>query len=431
MKEKEVKKEKIKKSKKTSKEIIIIILIWCVIAIMALIATLVKNLSNNYGENVDYQKIECHPMYVNTSGNGKYEFISTYQEYCDLIKKYNYKLKEINKYTTEVVEPKYNEQFFESKNLLAVYFFNIGSPIYDTDLIDFKEKENTVKLKISGHSDGVTADRNEHVFLFSVSKDVNNVLLAFPYCDSIDFELMINLGIIASILILLLSIIINILSKNEDWKTKTKKSIALIFIILAIYIALNMPTNNRIVSAYKPIIYLYPEESTEVSVELGYPENITCSYPKYINGWNVLANPDGDLVDLNTNRNLYALYYENKNSIDFKVENYGFVVKGKDTAEFLEEKLKILGLNERETEEFIIYWLPKLEANKYNYIRFATEDELSANMPLQINPTPDTTIRVLMTYKGLNKPISVENQELKTPERKRFVAVEWGGTEIK
>ena len=36
-----------------------------------------------------------------------------------------------------------------------------------------------------------------------------------------------------------------------------------------------------------------------------------------------------------------------------------------------------------------------------------------------------------MTYKGLENPIEVKEQELKTPERKGFVAVEWGGSEIK
>lgn len=30
-----------------------------------------------------------------------------------------------------------------------------------------------------------------------------------------------------------------------------------------------------------------------------------------------------------------------------------------------EEKLEILGLNYKETEEFIVYWLPKLEQNEY------------------------------------------------------------------
>ena len=184
-------------------------------------------------------------------------------------------------------------------------------------------------------------------------------------------------------------------------------------------------------TAKKPIIYLYPKEDTEVSVKLQYKDNITTSYPKYLDGWNVLAKKDGTLTDLSTNKNLYSLYYESENLLNFKVENDGFIVKGSDASTFLEEKLAILGLTERETEEFIIYWLPKLEANKYNYIRFATLDEINKNMPLEINPNPDTIIRVLMTYKGLETPIDITEQQLETPTRTGFVAVEWGGTEIK
>lgn len=60
-----------------------------------------------------------------------------------------------------------------------------------------------------------------------------------------------------------------------------------------------------------------------------------------------------------------------------------------------------------------------------------TEKEINNNMPLEINPNPDTIIRVLMTFKGLESPIEVEEQKLDTPERKGFVVVEWGGTEIK
>ncbi len=33
----------------------------------------------------------------------------------------------------------------------------------------------------------------------------------------------------------------------------------------------------------------------------------------------------------------------------------GFVVKGKDTTKFLEEKLSYFGLNDKECNEFIIY----------------------------------------------------------------------------
>lgn len=181
----------------------------------------------------------------------------------------------------------------------------------------------------------------------------------------------------------------------------------------------------------KPIIYLYPTEETEVKVKLMNKDNIIVSYPKYLDGWNVIAKPDGTLTELTTNRELYSLYYESENVNPFKIENDGFVVKGEDTIKFLEEKLAILGLNEREAEEFIVYWLPILESNEYNYIRFATEEEINANMPLEISPKPDTTIRVLMSYKGLNEPIKVEEQKIETLERQGFVAVEWGGTEIK
>ena len=96
----------------------------------------------------------------------------------------------------------------------------------------------------------------------------------------------------------------------------------------------------------------------------------------------------------------------------------------------MEEKLAILGLNEREANEFIIYWLPKLEANKYNLIRFETMEEIEAYMPLNIEPKPDTLIRLVMDFKGLNRPIEIREQKLKTPIREGYTVVEWGGSEF-
>lgn len=182
---------------------------------------------------------------------------------------------------------------------------------------------------------------------------------------------------------------------------------------------------------YKPIIYLYPTEKTEISVKLNKPEQIICSYPEYKDEWKVIAEPNGDLTYLETGRKLYSLYYESNNTVDFNVEKEGFVVKRDDIVEFLEDKLEELGLNEIESEEFIIYWLPRLQENEYNYIRFATKDEINKNMPLSFSSDPDTLIRILMTYKGLDNPIDVKEQKLESIERKGFVAVEWGGTEIK
>ena len=195
-------------------------------------------------------------------------------------------------------------------------------------------------------------------------------------------------------------------------------------LIFPIIIIIINPTRD------KPIIYLYPEEETEVSVTLGNPEKITCSYPKYEGEWEVTAYPDGTLVDKKTGRTLYSLYWEGKGTTKYD-KTKGFCIKGEDTASFLEEKLRELGLNDKEAEEFIIYWLPKMEKNKYNYIRFDSMEEINEYMPLEFSVKPDTVIRVFMQFKPLNKYIEVEEQIFEVPERKGFVAVEWGGTELK
>ena len=90
-----------------------------------------------------------------------------------------------------------------------------------------------------------------------------------------------------------------------------------------------------------------------------------------------------------------------------------------------------MGLNYKEKEEFIIYWLPKLENNNYNLIRFETLDEINSYMPLEINPTPDTLIRIMMKFEGRKEYKDIPQQKLEKIERKGFTVVEWGGTEIK
>ena len=181
----------------------------------------------------------------------------------------------------------------------------------------------------------------------------------------------------------------------------------------------------------KPIIYIYPTETIDVNIKLGKKENLSCTYPKYYNGWNVTANPDGTLIDNNTGRKLYALYWEGRNLVKDINMNEGFCIKGEDTIKFLEEKLEILCLNEREAEEFIIYWLPKMENNKYNYIRFETIEEQNIAMPLDINPKPDTLIRIMMDWKGLENRIEVKEQNLTPTKREGYTVVEWGGSELK
>ena len=179
--------------------------------------------------------------------------------------------------------------------------------------------------------------------------------------------------------------------------------------------------------ARKPVIYLYPEEEMEISVKLTLDGKLTCTYPAYDSGWKVTAAPDGTLTDAKGQTYNY-LYWEGETNAHWDLST-GFCVKGEDTAAFLEDALAKLGLTRREANEFIVYWLPLMEQNPYNIISFQTEVYTEA-AKLQIDPAPDTLIRVFMAWKAADSFVELPGQELTAPERTGFTVVEWGGTEL-
>lgn len=208
---------------------------------------------------------------------------------------------------------------------------------------------------------------------------------------------------------------------------KTNKAKFLIILLSLILITFTGCENDKMTK--KPVIYLYPTSEQSVSVKLDYNGELTCTYPEYKDGWNVIAEPDGTLTNIEDKREYSYLYWEgiSKNQWDM---SKGFVVKGEDTEEFLQEKLEYMGLTPREYNEFIVYWLPIMQENKYNLITFAGE-EYENLAKLNITPKPDSILRIMMIFKSLDKPIEIEEQEIKSFERKGFTVIEWGGTEVK
>ena len=182
--------------------------------------------------------------------------------------------------------------------------------------------------------------------------------------------------------------------------------------------------------AKKPVIYLYPQQETDVHVELELTEaELSTTYPKYNNGWDVTAYPDGKLVnkaDGTHHRYLFWNAVNCRTRFDF---SKGFCVAGSDTESFLKEKLAYMGLNEDEMNEFIVYWLPLMEHNKYNLITFQG-DAYTDSAKLDITPAPDSLLRVFMAYVPLEEAVDIEPQQLETFERKGFTVVEWGGSKI-
>ncbi len=124
----------------------------------------------------------------------------------------------------------------------------------------------------------------------------------------------------------------------------------------------------------KPVIYLYPVTTQEISVKVEPEGGVTESIPEYGKGWKVTATPEGVITDLATKEEYPYLFWESKdNGKDINLSE-GFVVETKKLQKFFEEKLAVLGLNEKEIADFTEYWVPELQGKKgvlrmENYMR--------------------------------------------------------------
>lgn len=182
----------------------------------------------------------------------------------------------------------------------------------------------------------------------------------------------------------------------------------------------------------KPVIYLYPTEKTAIEIKLDLKGKLLTTFPKYDKNWNVIAEPNGQIFDKKTNRYYSSLFWDG--TIDFPSVHYkyddGFVVPKEKLVDFFIEKLEHIGLNNQETNEFIQYWLPILERNKYNFIHFLVNEECDEIATLKVHPKPETTIRIYMEFYGLENFTPIKEQQLQKTKRKGFILVEWGGADV-
>jgi hypothetical protein len=176
----------------------------------------------------------------------------------------------------------------------------------------------------------------------------------------------------------------------------------------------------------KPVIYLYPEKDTKVRVQVAPTGGFKITEPAYNNGWEVLAKPNGELYNYNDKTTYPYLFWEGY-GLNYIQPKTGFVVKKENVEKFLEEKLAKLGLIKKEYDEFIAFWLPKMQDKNYYFITFVPQEQFNQLAPLNISPKPDTIIRVFMDYAGLDYPVRVQAPEIVTPVRIGFTVVEWGG----
>ena len=125
----------------------------------------------------------------------------------------------------------------------------------------------------------------------------------------------------------------------------------------------------------------------------------------------------------------YYLFWEGSGQSDWDFSS-GFCVPGPETEGFLRKVLPQTGLLPREYNDFITYWVPRMQHNRYNLIHFAGEP-YERLAPLTVTPSPDAILRVHMVYRPLASPVELPPQTFEPFERNGFTVVEWGGSSIR
>jgi hypothetical protein len=181
----------------------------------------------------------------------------------------------------------------------------------------------------------------------------------------------------------------------------------------------------------KPVIYLYPEKETHVSVRMDIQGETLFTYPQLDESWEFVAQPNGELQFGDRTYNYLFWEARQKDLTNPAEEQEGFNVAKNDVVSFLEEKLTDAGLSSKEQADFITYWGPRLSAHELTFVHFEFNEECDHYAKMAITPQPDNVYRIYMSWTAIDAALNVSEQKIEKMNRSGFTVLEWGGYEVK
>lgn len=173
-------------------------------------------------------------------------------------------------------------------------------------------------------------------------------------------------------------------------------------------------------------LYLYPTKPTNVSVKVNNAKVLTSNVPYGANGFEVLANPNGKLVQSDGSV-VGRIDYDYATS-NVPAPTRGYVVAKDNLSTTLWRYAVNLGLNNSETQDFVQFWLAKLPESPYYFMGHYSDDVVKQKLDLAITPKPDTLVQSIMYFKPLAAPVAAEAPQFAPIlPRTGFVAVDFSG----
>ncbi len=173
----------------------------------------------------------------------------------------------------------------------------------------------------------------------------------------------------------------------------------------------------------KPNIYLYPEETIELDVDIVFPSGgrVTQSVPDYNDGWHITVEPSG-IID----GQFECLFYESLQP-DYGQYAAGWVVIREQLEGFFRNNMGQTGFNQKEIDDFIEYWIPILTEYPYYAIYPQYRGELEEMVKLEFSAQPESLIRLIYSVRGLeDNNLNIQEPVIPPFTRDGFTVTEWG-----
>lgn len=172
----------------------------------------------------------------------------------------------------------------------------------------------------------------------------------------------------------------------------------------------------------KPNIYIYPESSINLSISIKFPNGgrVIKAIPSYNNGWDITVDKSGKI-----DSNYDYLFYE-CTAPDLYQYKKGWRVGHDSLTAFFRINLKRTGFTEKEIQDFVEYWIPKLKSDEYIIYPQYSED-LKNIVVLKFSEEPDNLIRlfyIIQGSMGLDKELLLP--DIPEFDRSGFHVAEWG-----
>ncbi len=173
---------------------------------------------------------------------------------------------------------------------------------------------------------------------------------------------------------------------------------------------------------YKPNVYIYPEQETFLSLQLGFPKGggVIASIPEYGNGWSVTVTPNGKI-----DGTYDYLFYESEQPDVWQTKK-GWCVKQDSLSTFFTQNLREYGFKGREINDFTEYWVPRLQQTDYYILYPQTYETINSVIELTFSETPDNLLRLFYVVQESNKNISIDAPAISAFNRQGYFVTEWG-----